>query len=62
MLQAGGGRRHHAGVDLADGALRGLEGAGVRLHSSDGAPDLTFDHALNTPLVPFAFAGEAPVS
>lgn len=47
-----------AGVDRV---ITLLEGAGVRLHSSDGAPDLTFDHALNTPLVPFAFAGEAPV-
>ena len=34
-----------------------LEGAGVRLTSDDGA----FDHALSTPLAPFAFAGEAPV-
>ena len=43
-----------AGVDRV---ITLLEGAGVRLQSTDGA----FDHALNTPLVPFAFAGEAPV-
>lgn len=43
-----------AGVDRV---ITLLEGAGVRLHSTDGA----FDHALDTPLVPFAFAGEAPV-
>ncbi|MEK7344870.1 MAG: HutD family protein [Pseudomonadota bacterium] len=34
-----------------------LEGAGVHLHSSDGA----LDHVLNTALQPFAFAGETPV-
>lgn len=34
-----------------------LEGTGVRLQHTDGA----FDHRLDTPLVPFAFAGEAPV-
>lgn len=43
-----------AGVDRV---ITLLEGAGVRLHSSDGS----FDHRLDTPLVPFAFAGEAPV-
>lgn len=44
-----------AGVDRV---ITLLEGAGVRLHSTDGA----FDHALDTPMVPFAFAGEAPVT
>jgi environmental stress-induced protein Ves len=34
-----------------------LEGAGVRLHSSDDA----VDHRLDQPWVPFAFSGEAPV-
>lgn len=34
-----------------------LEGAGVHLHTSDGR----VDHRLDQPLVPFAFAGEAPV-
>ncbi|EYC49816.1 HutD [Hylemonella gracilis str. Niagara R] len=34
-----------------------LEGAGVHLHSSDGA----VDHRLDRPWVPFAFSGEAPV-
>jgi environmental stress-induced protein Ves len=34
-----------------------LEGAGVRLHSSDG----TLDHRLDTPWLPFAFPGEAAV-
>jgi len=34
-----------------------LEGAGMRLHATDGR----FDHRLDQPLVPFAFAGEAPV-
>ena len=43
-----------AGVDRV---ITLLEGAGVRLRSTDGA----FDHTLNTPLRPFAFAGEAPV-
>jgi hypothetical protein len=43
-----------AGVDRV---ITLLEGAGVRLRSSDGV----FDHVLNTPLLPFAFAGEAPV-
>ena len=43
-----------AGVDRV---ITLLEGAGVRLHSADGA----LDHALGTPLVPFAFAGEATV-
>jgi environmental stress-induced protein Ves len=44
-----------AGVDRV---ITLLEGAGVRLHCTD---DGVFDHALNTPLLPFAFAGEAPV-
>lgn len=44
-----------AGVDRV---ITLLEGAGVRLHSTDGA----VDHALDTPLVPFAFAGETPVT
>jgi environmental stress-induced protein Ves len=44
-----------AGVDRV---ITLLEGAGVRLHSSDGA----FDHRLDMPLAPFAFAGEAPVT
>lgn len=34
-----------------------LEGAGVRLRSTDGA----FDHRLDRPWLPFAFPGEAPV-
>ncbi|MEN3293518.1 MAG: uncharacterized protein V7642_2771 [Burkholderiales bacterium] len=34
-----------------------LEGAGMRLRSRDGS----FDHALATPLMPFAFPGEASV-
>jgi environmental stress-induced protein Ves len=32
-----------------------LQGAGMRLHSRDGR----IDHALDKPLMPFAFAGEA---
>lgn len=44
-----------AGVDRV---ITLLEGTGVRLQSTDGA----FDHALATPLVPFAFVGEAPVA
>lgn len=43
-----------AGVDRV---ITLLEGAGVRLQEIDG----TFDHQLETPLVPFAFAGEAQV-
>lgn len=43
-----------AGVDRV---ITLLEGAGVRLQSTDGA----FDHRLDQPLAPFAFAGEAPV-
>jgi environmental stress-induced protein Ves len=38
-----------------------LEGAGVRLQSSDGRLDHRVDHRLDQPLIPFAFAGEAPV-
>ena len=34
-----------------------LEGAGVDLRSSGGA----INHSLDHPLVPFAFAGEAPI-
>lgn len=34
-----------------------LSGAGVHLHSADAA----LDHRLDTPLVPFAFAGELPI-
>lgn len=34
-----------------------LAGAGVRLHTADGA----LDHRLHTPLAPFAFAGECPI-
>lgn len=43
--------------DGVDRIITLLEGAGVRLHSTDDA----LDHPLLTPLVPFAFAGEAPV-
>jgi environmental stress-induced protein Ves len=38
-----------------------LEGAGVRLQSSDGRLDHRVDHPLYQPLTPFVFAGEAPV-
>jgi len=43
-----------AGVDRV---ITLLEGAGVRLHTADHA----IDHRLDTPLAPFAFAGEAPI-
>lgn len=43
-----------AGVDRV---ITLLEGAGVRLRATDGR----FDHRLDTPLAPFAFAGETPV-
>ena len=44
--------------DGVDRVITLLEGAGVRLLSDDGA----LDHRLGTPLAPFAFAGEAPVT
>lgn len=43
-----------AGVDRV---ITLLEGAGVQLSSPDGQ----VQHRLDTPLLPFAFAGEAPV-
>ena len=44
--------------DGVDRVIVLLSGAGVHLHSSDGA----VDHMLDTPLVPFAFAGESDIS
>lgn len=43
--------------EQVDRVITLLEGAGVRLRSADGA----FDHRLDRPWEPFAFAGEAPV-
>jgi uncharacterized protein len=43
-----------AGIDRV---ITLLGGAGVRLHSRDGA----IDHRLDTPLQPFAFSGDAAV-
>lgn len=43
--------------EQVDRVITLLEGAGVRLRSSDGA----LDHRLDQPWEPFAFAGEAPV-
>lgn len=43
-----------AGVDRV---ITLLEGEGVRLSGTDGS----FEHRLDTPLAPFAFAGETPV-
>ena len=54
-LSAGGPFSTFDGVDRV---LVLLSGAGVHLRSSDGA----VDHRLDTPLVPFAFAGETAIS
>jgi environmental stress-induced protein Ves len=43
--------------EQVDRVITLLEGAGVRLRSSDG----TVDHRLDRPWEPFAFSGEAPV-
>lgn len=43
--------------ERVDRVITLLEGAGVRLRSSDAA----FDHRLDRPWTPFAFPGEAPV-
>ncbi|MFO6420529.1 HutD family protein [Hylemonella sp. W303a] len=43
--------------EQVDRVITLLEGAGVRLHSHDGA----VDHRLDRPWEPFAFPGEAPV-
>jgi environmental stress-induced protein Ves len=43
--------------EQVDRVITLLEGAGVRLHSSDGA----VDHRLDRPWEPFAFSGEALV-
>jgi environmental stress-induced protein Ves len=54
-LSAGGPFSTFEGIDRVIVLLRG---AGVHLRSSDA----TIDHRLDTPLVPFAFAGEAAIS
>jgi environmental stress-induced protein Ves len=54
-LSAGGPFSTFEGIDRVIVLLRG---AGVHLRSSDA----TIDHRLDTPLVPFAFPGEAAIS
>ncbi|MGH7617845.1 MAG: HutD/Ves family protein, partial [Gemmatimonadaceae bacterium] len=44
--------------DGVDRVIILLNGAGVHLRSADGA----VDHRLDTPLAPFAFAGETAIS
>ena len=47
-----------AGVDRV---ITLLEGGGVQLSSADGSADDSVLHALDTPLQPFAFSGDAAV-
>lgn len=47
-----------AGVDRV---ITLLEGGGVQLSSADGSTDDSVLHALDTPLQPFAFSGDAAV-